>query len=125
MGSVIGVPRILLQAEGLLVLLAATFAYSQTSSGWLFFALLFFVPDVTMAGYLVDRRIGSVIYNLGHTYLTPAALYAAGWIFASPTSSAVALIWIAHIGFDRALTYGLKYASDFKDTHLSSLQSKN
>jgi hypothetical protein len=30
----------------------------------------------------------------------------------------VTLIWIAHIGVDRALGYGLKYPSSFKDTHL-------
>ncbi len=43
----------------------------------------------------------------------------------SPASSAAkprlwlaALVWIAHIGFDRALGFGLKYASRFGDTHL-------
>jgi hypothetical protein len=30
-----------------------------------------------------------------------------------------ALIWFAHIGADRLLGFGLKYATDFKDTHLS------
>ena len=28
------------------------------------------------------------------------------------------LIWIVHIGVDRTLGYGLKYPTDFKDTHL-------
>ncbi|MCS4316879.1 hypothetical protein M2407_001178 [Serratia sp. BIGb0234] len=35
-----------------------------------------------------------------------------------------ALIWGAHIGFDRALGYGLKYASGFADTHLGGLGRK-
>ena len=30
----------------------------------------------------------------------------------------IALIWITHIGVDRALGYGLKYPTAFKDTHL-------
>jgi hypothetical protein len=30
----------------------------------------------------------------------------------------LALIWVAHIGFDRMLGFGLKYPSRFKDTHL-------
>jgi hypothetical protein len=30
----------------------------------------------------------------------------------------LALIWLAHIGADRALGYGLKYPTAFKDTHL-------
>ena len=28
------------------------------------------------------------------------------------------LIWLAHIGFDRALGYGLKYTQGFRYTHL-------
>ena len=34
---------------------------------------------------------------------------------------AVALVWCAHIGFDRALGYGLKYAAGFRETHLGRL----
>ena len=30
----------------------------------------------------------------------------------------LALIWLSHIGIDRAIGYGLKYPSAFKDTHL-------
>jgi hypothetical protein len=30
----------------------------------------------------------------------------------------IALIWLAHIGVDRMLGYGLKYPTGFKDTHL-------
>ncbi|PHB05583.1 DUF4260 family protein, partial [Bacillus pseudomycoides] len=31
------------------------------------------------------------------------------------------LIWTAHIGMDRMLGYGLKYETDFKDTHIQRL----
>jgi hypothetical protein len=41
----------------------------------------------------------------------------AGW----PLGVAVALIWAAHIQFDRMLGYGLKYASGFGDTHLGRI----
>ncbi len=30
----------------------------------------------------------------------------------------LALVWFAHIGFDRMVGYGLKYPTDFFDTHL-------
>jgi hypothetical protein len=36
----------------------------------------------------------------------------------SDAAVAVALIWVTHIGVDRAIGYGLKYPSGFKDTHL-------
>jgi len=32
---------------------------------------------------------------------------------------ALSLIWIAHIGLDRMLGYGLKYPTRFKDTYLN------
>jgi hypothetical protein len=37
------------------------------------------------------------------------------------SATAGALIWIAHIGIDRALGYGLKYATGFGDTHLGRI----
>lgn len=33
----------------------------------------------------------------------------------------LALIWFAHIGMDRALGYGLKYPSGFRETHLGRI----
>ena len=38
-----------------------------------------------------------------------------------PLWQGVALVWFAHIGMDRALGYGLKYDTDFKDTHLGRI----
>ena len=32
-----------------------------------------------------------------------------------------ALAWLLHIGIDRALGHGLKYASGFHDTHLGRI----
>jgi hypothetical protein len=36
----------------------------------------------------------------------------------SSLATKLALIWLTHIGLDRALGYGLKYPTHFKDTHL-------
>jgi hypothetical protein len=38
-----------------------------------------------------------------------------------PLAGPLALIWLAHIGIDRALGYGLKYASGFGFTHLGRI----
>jgi len=43
---------------------------------------------------------------------------AASVILAAPQWIPYALIWLAHIGIDRALGYGLKYPTFFRDTHL-------
>jgi hypothetical protein len=119
-GVVSGIPNLLLRGEGALVLAAATYAYAQTGSSWWMFAILFFAPDIFMLGFLGGNKLGAIVYNVGHTYLVPAALLAAGWVFTSPLAMAIALIWIGHIGFDRIMGYGLKYALGFKFTHLTA-----
>jgi Domain of unknown function (DUF4260) len=116
---VAGLLNPILRAEGALVLAAASLGYAQTGSGWGLFALLFLAPDLFMLGYLHGSRIGALVYNIGHSYLTPALLAAGGWLAGAPVALAVALIWVAHIGFDRMLGYGLKYGGGFKLTHLS------
>jgi hypothetical protein len=39
----------------------------------------------------------------------------------SPLTLSIAMIWLAHIGFDRALGYGLKYTTGFGYTHLGRI----
>ena len=75
-------------------------------------------PDLAMLGYLAGPRTGAVAYDVVHTYVLPAVLAAAGVVADSDTALALALIWLTHIGVDRAVGYGLKYPSGFKDTHL-------
>jgi Domain of unknown function (DUF4260) len=52
--------------------------------------------------------------------VVPALLFLGSWFLAAPLGNAIALIWFGHIGFDRALGYGLKYAAGFKNSHLSA-----
>lgn len=119
LGVAAGVPRIILRLEGAVALAAAALAYAGVGGGWAMFAVLFLVPDIFMLGYLGGRRIGAAVYNVGNTYVAPAALAAYGVFQAQPLALEIALIWIAHIGFDRLLGYGLKYQTAFGHTHLS------
>jgi hypothetical protein len=50
---------------------------------------------------------------------------ASGFALASPLTLSIAMIWLAHIGFDRALGYGLKYASGFGFTDLGRIGKKS
>ena len=111
-------PKWLLYAEGGVVLAAALFTYHNLHVGWGWFLLLFFVPDLCMLGYLAGPRLGAAIYNVAHTYALPiilaislTALHRPDWVW-------LPVVWIAHIGLDRMLGYGLKYPTQFKDTHL-------
>lgn len=114
--------RWLLRAEGLAVLLGSLFAYSRWGGSWSQFAWCFLLPDIALLGYLASARVGAAAYNATHSYVGAAALLVCGVQLAQPTAVALALIWIAHIGFDRALGYGLKYSVGFGHTHLGALK---
>jgi hypothetical protein len=120
-GAATGGVRLLLRAEGLALLAAAIAAYVVLDGRWWLFVVLILAPDLAFLGYLAGNRVGAVAYNALHATIGPLALgglaFAAGW----PGMVAVALVWAAHVGMDRALGYGLKYASGFQDTHLGRI----
>jgi hypothetical protein len=69
-------------------------------------------------GYLFGPRIGAAAYDFGHLEAFPIALAVVGVLTDSDVCLKLALIWLAHIGMDRAVGYGLKYPTHHKDTHL-------
>jgi len=111
-------PRGLLHVEGLAVLVAALVLYFDAGHGWLLLVLLALAPDLSMLGYLAGARVGALTYDVAHTYALPVALAVAGVVAEWSLGTQLALIWLAHIGADRLLGYGLKYPTGFKDTHL-------
>ena len=113
--------RVLLRLEGLIVLLVSLMLYSGFGEGWVLFGVLFLAPDLSMLGYLAGPRVGAISYNAAHTYAASGALAGFGLALASPLAVALALIWTAHIGFDRAMGYGLKSPSGFHTTHLGQI----
>ena len=102
------------------MLAVSVFAYHSDHGSWGLFALLFLMPDVSMVGYLANAQIGAAVYNAVHTYLLPLLLGVYSVSTDHRTPLLLALIWLAHIGLDRMLGFGLKYPTEFKDTHLSA-----
>lgn len=120
-GTVTGGVRTLLRLEGLALLAGMTLLYALSGGSWWIFAILFLAPDLSFAGYLAGPKAGAVVYNAAHSYLAPMALMAAGFALASALALSIAMIWLAHIGFDRVLGYGLKYSAGFGFTHLGRI----
>lgn len=117
----IGGVRAVLRLEALALLLAALALYARIDGDWLLFLELFLLPDLSIAAYAFGPRPGAAAYNAAHSTLGPVALAAYALASGTPVALAVALIWLAHVGFDRALGYGLKYAGAFRDTHLGRI----
>lgn len=121
MACVEGNVRTVLRMEGLCILGTAVFLFAQLSGDWKLFAWLFFVPDFALFAYLLSPRVGAFTYNCSHSIIGAAILLSLSVLVANDTALSVSMIWFAHIGFDRALGYGLKYGSDFHKTHLGKI----
>jgi hypothetical protein len=119
--AVTGGLRTLLRIEGFTLFAGMVLLYAIWDGSWWVFALLFLAPDLSFLAYLAGPKAGAVVYNAAHSYMAPMALMVAGFGMAAPHVLSIAMIWLAHIGFDRALGYGLKYAAGFGFTHLGRI----
>ena len=119
--GVSGGPRVLLRIEGFALFALATAGFSLTGLSWWLYGLVFFTPDVSFAAYLAGPRTGALAYNAAHTTVLPAVLAGLGLALGHTLLLGLAAILAAHIGFDRMLGYGLKYATAFTDTHLGPI----
>lgn len=121
-GAATGGVRALLRLEGLLLLAVCTLAYATLGAGWWWFLGTFLAPDLALIAFLAGPVAGARAYNAAHSVTGPLLLAVAALAgVAAEWPVPVALIWGAHIGFDRALGYGLKYQSGFADTHLGPI----
>jgi hypothetical protein len=120
-GAVTGGLRTLLRLEGLTLFTGMTLLYAVWGGSWWIYAILFLVPDLSFAAYLAGPRFGAIVYNTAHSYMAPMSLMTTGFALDSPLTLSIALIWLAHIGIDRALGYGLKYQAGFTYTHLGRI----
>lgn len=116
--------KIVLKLEEVAIAATAVYVLSQYSLGlptWLWF-ILFFTPDVGMLGYLINTRIGAVIYNIFHHRGLALFIATVGYLMHNDAIVAVGTLLFAHASFDRIWGYGLKYKDSFKHTHLGSLE---
>ena len=111
----------ILRAEAIAIFVAGVIAYLQLNGDPLWLLPLLLAPDLSMVGYVRGPAVGAGTYNLVHNLVVALGLLAVGWLAAiAPLALAGALL-VAHVGMDRALGYGLKLPTDFRDTHLGRI----
>jgi len=111
----------IIRIESFLLFLSAVYFYYALGGNWALFIILLFTPDISMLGYLKDRRLGALTYNLIHNYVIAIILVSIGLIVGNVQLQYTGLILIAHVGLDRSLGFGLKYKSGFNHTHIQKL----
>ena len=112
------IPRVLLRIEGAAVAAGALALYFHLGYGWVALVVFALAPDLAAAGYAFGPRVGAVAYDIAHCEALPLTVGVIGVLHGADSHVQVALIWLLHIGADRAIGYGLKYPTAFKDTHL-------
>ena len=84
--------------------------------------LLFFSPDISMLGYLVNAKVGAITYNIFHHKAIAITLVGLGFFMKIEVVMVIGILLFAHSSFDRMMGYGLKYYSSFNDTHLGKIK---
>ena len=80
--------------------------------------LLFLAPDIAFVAFLAGPRAGAAAYDTLHFEGVPLVLATVGVLADEPIAVQLGLIWLAHIGLDRMLGYGLRYLDDPGASHL-------
>ena len=111
----------LVRLENAIIFIAIVTIYFMFGFSVWTFLILLLVPDLFMLGYLVDRKIGSYIYNIGHSYIIPILITLLYLAIGADILLIISLIWLAHISMDRTFGYGLKYTDSFDKTTIQRL----
>lgn len=112
----------LIRLEYLLLAAAIYVAYVVAGFAWYWPFVLFLAFDIGMVGYLLNTKIGAVVYNLSHSFAIPALVLMAFFIFQNEILLFISLLWLFHITVDRTFGYGLKHSDSFHHTHLGNLK---
>ncbi|WP_417885158.1 DUF4260 domain-containing protein [Zunongwangia sp.] len=110
-----------LKLEELAMFGLSVFAFSMLPYFWWWFAILFFVPDIGMVGYIWGAKTGAFVYNVLHHKALAIVLGVVGIYLEIDILQLMGVILFSHSAFDRILGYGLKYEKGFKFTHLGEI----
>lgn len=116
---------LLVMEEIMMLLLSIILFVLMTDYSMWWYALLFFLPDVSFAAYLINQKTGAQVYNLFHHKGVMILLVIIGYFFTIPLLTAIGIIFFGHSSFDRLFGYGLKFDDSFHNTHLGKIGKKD
>ncbi|MDN3722760.1 DUF4260 domain-containing protein [Aequorivita sp. SDUM287046] len=110
-----------LKMEELAQFIFGIFMFSQLDFAWWWFPALLLLPDIGMVGYLINAKIGALIYNIFHHKAIAIVIGLIGFYSNNQILILIGIILFSHASFDRIFGYGLKYPDSFKNTHLGKI----
>ena len=100
--------KTLIKLEELTLVVLSFYLFLALEHAWWWFLLLFFVPDVSLASYLISPKAGALTYNLIHHKARAIILYLSGTFTHVPELQLAGLVLFAHSSLDRALGFELQ-----------------
>lgn len=110
-----------LKLEELAQFVFGIFLFTQLSFAWWWFLMLILAPDIGMIGYLINPKVGALLYNLFHHKGIALAILIVGVYYQMEYLELTGVILFAHSAMDRLFGYGLKYPDSFSNTHLGKV----
>lgn len=74
--------------------------------------MLFFVPDASLLGYVINSKVGTVTYNIIHHKALAILLYLFGGFSQLPALQLAGLVMFGHSSLDRALGFELQQTKE-------------
>ena len=103
--------KTLIRLEEVALVLLSVYLFLALDLAWWWFPLLFFVPDVSMLGFVINPKAGAFTYNLIHHKALSISLYLLGSFIQMPGLQLAGLVMFGHSSLDRVLGFGLQELS--------------
>jgi hypothetical protein len=116
--------KTLIKFEEAAMFVFAVWLFSQLNVSLWWALLMLLAPDIGMLGYLINKEVGAISYNVLHHKGIAVGLYLIGTLIMNPILPIIALIMFGHSSLDRVFGYGLKYGDAFQHTHLGWIGKK-
>jgi hypothetical protein len=100
--------KTLIKLEEVSLLLLSFYLFLTIDYAWWWFPLLFFVPDISLIGYVISQKVGIVTYNFIHHKALAVMLYLLGGLTQFPGLQLAGLVMFGHSSFDRLLGFELQ-----------------
>jgi len=84
--------------------------------------IIFFSPDISMLGYLVNAKVGAISYNIFHHKAIAIAAVGMGFFMKIEVLMVIGILLFAHSSFYGMMGYGLTFLSCFNDTYIGKLK---
>jgi len=106
--------KTLIKLEELALLVLSFYLFLALDYAWWWFPLLFFVPDASMIGYLINSRVGALTYNSIHHKGLAILVYLFGSFTQLPVLQLAGLVMFGHASLDRVLGFELQNLKEAK-----------